>query len=822
MIDDDLVASRAPEASPAPHPPGSVAVSASPGAPEPAAPVRSSGHRQRSRTVVLVSRGPASALVERLADVGVVAVVVVEPQVTPDEFLPQVVEVVHDQVADAVVWLLDADATPAHHLARQISALGLPGLPVLAVPSSSVEGDDPQAARRHAAWVERQVVQAIGDADERSARGVRGPIPHDDLLHVLRRETRRSNATGQSAAPFPVVVAVVDISEREQLRRRFGSTGVEAAMSGVTQIVAQRASSRDLVSQDTTGGAMMLLVDRDDGWVQHRLDALCAQIADGDLAIGGEQVVVTPVVGWARAGRSDTADDEVLANARAAARAADTELDLRAHRWRPGLAAPARRWWHVARSVVALLQFAVTVLAGVILPFLVLVLAGPFGPAVASALYAFVVAALAVATASIWAEGFASLRRSPLPPLPAGPPPRASAVVAAYLPNESATIVETVRAILATDYPDLELVLAYNRPRRLPVEDVLAEIAADDPRLRLVPVEGSVSKAQNVNAALAVVTGEFVGIFDADHHPAPNAFSRAWRWIAAGHDVVQGRCIVRNGEQSWISRMVAVEFECIYGVSHPGRSRLHGFAVFGGSNGYWRTAMLRRTRMRSSMLTEDIDASIRVVGGGGRIAHDPDLRSSELAPTRLSTLWWQRLRWSQGWFQVARAHGSDIGNRFSISRRQRLGMAFLLRWREMMPWVSQFAIAVVAYELWRVGGSWSRMPTSLPLTLLLLVSLSTAPAQVLFGWRNATSEMRRHPRWFLGYLVVGSFVYSEWRNVVARVAHVRELFGTRDWIVTPRAVTPVGGSADATASTAATPARTAAEPVELVDAGAGR
>ena len=39
------------------------------------------------------------------------------------------------------------------------------------------------------------------------------------------------------------------------------------------------------------------------------------------------------------------------------------------------------------------------------------------------------------------------------------------------------------------------------------------------------------------------VRGEFVGVFDADHHPEPGAFQRAWRWLAStGTDVVQGHC----------------------------------------------------------------------------------------------------------------------------------------------------------------------------------------------------------------------------------------------------------------------------------------
>ena len=48
-------------------------------------------------------------------------------------------------------------------------------------------------------------------------------------------------------------------------------------------------------------------------------------------------------------------------------------------------------------------------------------------------------------------------------------------------------------------------------------------------------------------------------------------------------------CACCNGDASWVARLAAVEFESIYAVSHPGRARLHGFGIFGGSNGYWKT-----------------------------------------------------------------------------------------------------------------------------------------------------------------------------------------------------------------------------------------
>ena len=84
------------------------------------------------------------------------------------------------------------------------------------------------------------------------------------------------------------------------------------------------------------------------------------------------------------------------------------------------------------------------------------------------------------------------------------------------------------------------------------------------------------------------------------------------------------------------------------GSPTPAGLALHGFGIFGGSNGYWRTATLKETRLRSFMLTEDIDSSMRVLAEGGWIVSDPGLVSTELAPESWRALWGQRLRWAQG------------------------------------------------------------------------------------------------------------------------------------------------------------------------------
>jgi cellulose synthase/poly-beta-1,6-N-acetylglucosamine synthase-like glycosyltransferase len=402
-------------------------------------------------------------------------------------------------------------------------------------------------------------------------------------------------------------------------------------------------------------------------------------------------------------------------------------------------------------------------------------------------MYIIVVVALLVTAYFIWVEGFYALR--PLKPFetPGEPYPPATAIIAAYLPNEAATIVETVEAFLNIEYPNsLQVLLAYNTPKDHPIEAKLRQIAERSPRFTPYRVMSSTSKAQNVNAALAESRGEFIGIFDADHHPAPDSFVRAWHWLSNGFDVVQGHCLVRNGDASWVARTVAVEFEAIYAVSHPGRARLHDFGIFGGSNGYWRAGLLRRIRMRGSMLTEDIDSSMRVIESGGKIVADPFLVSRELAPTTLSALWHQRMRWAQGWFQVTWRHVVQGLRSPHLSIRQKIGLWYLLMWREVYPWISLQMFPIVAYWAWQAGGV-SNLDWFVRLFVLTtLFTLSTGPGQTLFAYLLAAPDIRQHPRWFVAYLMVSSLFYTEFKNTISRVAQLKELSRERQWKVTPR------------------------------------
>lgn len=560
---------------------------------------------------------------------------------------------------------------------------------------------------------------------------------------------------------------------------------------------------------------LYLLLDGSRGSPHSALRALARQMSHLQDLQGLQ--LVTPIVGYVDL-RDGNSTDQLFERAAIAFDCARSSLEIEPFKYRANVDPSRRRqvgsgvsstFKSLPPPVVLGFQLALSALVGLGFPFLVYAICDALGTDISGPIYIGVVIVLVITSTTIWAEGFLALRPT-TPPKPRGPFPIATIIIPAYLPNEAATIVETLKAFLRLDYPNLvQIILAYNGPLpRIAVEDELATIARQESgeRFLIEPmrVSGSTSKAQNVNAAVGRARGAFVGIFDADHHPHPDSLRRAWQWLSNGWDIVQGRCAIRNGDESPVARMVAIEFEQIYSVSHPGRARLHGFGIFGGSNGYWRTAALHQIRMRSSMLTEDIDSSIRALTLGYKIASDRDLISEELAPTTWSQLLHQRLRWAQGWFQVSLRRFISCMRSPHLSRRQKLGLAQLLLWRELFPWFSIQVLPILAYWIWVHG--WSYLDWTVPVFLATTVyTLSTGPGQLLFAYFLAHEPVKRRRAWFIEYLAVGTVFYTPFKDTISRISHLKEAMRERVWRVTPRKsqpFVPAGSSAGVAASSA--------------------
>lgn len=369
-------------------------------------------------------------------------------------------------------------------------------------------------------------------------------------------------------------------------------------------------------------------------------------------------------------------------------------------------------------------------------------------------------------------------------PASQSPVPRCSFLVAAYLPNEQDIILETIQYILnhvQRPAGGMELILAYNTPVDLPIEDDLRLLAKTHPELRLLRVSGSRSKAENLNAALDVVTGEITCILDADHHPAADCFYRAWRWLEYDYDIVQGRNIIRNHGHNLLTQCIAVEFESVYGVSHAAKSFLTDSTIFGGSNGYWRTSVLKQIRFNPTMLTEDIDASMRTLLSGYRIVHDRSIVTTELAPANFHSFWFQRKRWAQGWLEVSFKYQRRVWRSRKLTFLQKLYWTYLLYY---CVFYSLIALQILPLILSLFLFHGYLPPSDNPYLLFsTVVTFSSGIFQTLVTMRVAAV---RYPTFYFIQHSALIFIYTIFKNMISVVGLYDHLHGLNQWVVTPR------------------------------------
>ena len=601
------------------------------------------------------------------------------------------------------------------------------------------------------------------------------------FLEEVKREIVRVGRGGQAGC-----LAVIEIFEIHLIRQAMGQRGEAAMARQFADVLRRETRPLDFLSRNDEGHFLVLMPETSAQDAEKQLARVLASGASANYETDAGRVRLTPLCGFLKLDPAHSAAFSLRAATTSLGQARQ-QLDLHPVRWEPsaGLRQEKRPRFNLRGGIRTALQIAATLILGIAIPLGIYTFLARLGWDITGTVYVILVISLTITSALVWMEGFAALRRADPPQRPLQPYPRASAIIAAYLPNEAPTVMDTIDSFLRQDYPArLQIILAYNTPRGLPIEQELQALAEREPRFLPIKVEGSTSKAQNVNAALGNVDGEFVGIFDADHQPDPGSFKRAWRWLSSGVDVVQGHCAVRNGSASWVARMVSVEFEAIYAVSHPGRARQHGFGIFGGSNGFWRTDLLRSTRMQKFMLTEDIDSTMRALETGAKFVSDPYIISRELAPTTIKALWNQRLRWAQGWHQVSSRHAIPLLRREVFTPRQKLGLAHLLVWREMYPWISIQIFPILIYWLFLV-----QQPVSWVVPIFLattIFTLGTGPGQMYFLWRLADPAVRRRRLWLLNYFFA-SILYTEFKNIIARVAHIKEWIREKEWKVTPRA-----------------------------------
>ena len=366
-------------------------------------------------------------------------------------------------------------------------------------------------------------------------------------------------------------------------------------------------------------------------------------------------------------------------------------------------------------------------------------------------------------------------------------------LVPCYLPNEQPIILETIRHIIEKieyDYP-FTLIVCYNTPKPMEFEKTLAKLDGtvfpNGRSLRVLHVDGSISKAENLNAALDIVDTENLVIYDADHHPEPDSLliaSAAMR--THGASCIQGSTFLRS-RPTLLAAYINAEFFVTHFVFFPAMQFATSMGVFGGSNALWKTEALRGYQFRRDMQTEDIDLSARaLIGGKVHIRFEPRCRSGELPPSSFVALYHQRLRWALGWDQVTLQHMSSIWSAKRIGCCRKLGLTYILplRWGILFSaTLNAILTPVIGFWYYETTGGSLGLPIDacimLSMTCFFTVCTVVAINMVLY------EPVRRWPAVIL-FQATGS-LYIGWQILLVLVSLFKiYLKSDGEWVVTTR------------------------------------
>jgi biofilm PGA synthesis N-glycosyltransferase PgaC len=238
--------------------------------------------------------------------------------------------------------------------------------------------------------------------------------------------------------------------------------------------------------------------------------------------------------------------------------------------------------------------------------------------------------------------------------------PDVTLLIAAY--NEEARIGETLAYALRQDYGGRLAILVVDDGSTDRTRDVVAALAAEDARVRLV-VAAHGGKAEALNAALSRVATPLVATIDADTLLMPYALRHAVaRMLSSPPDTVAvaGSVLVRNSRATALARVQEWDYFLAIASVKRQQALFQGTLVAQGAFSIYRTSAVRRAGGWPNKIGEDIVLTWSLIRNGGRTIFEPTAVAFTEAPESFGRFARQRRRWARGMIEGLREHGPHL------------------------------------------------------------------------------------------------------------------------------------------------------------------
>lgn len=241
-------------------------------------------------------------------------------------------------------------------------------------------------------------------------------------------------------------------------------------------------------------------------------------------------------------------------------------------------------------------------------------------------------------------------------PLPDHPPelgdyPFVSILVPCH--NEEKQADETFSALARIDYPNLEI-LAINDGSRDRTAEILDDLSARIPQMRVVHLTRNQGKANALNAGALLARGEFLVCIDGDALLDPHAVTWFVRRMQSDGRLgaITGNPRIRN-RATLLGRLQVGEFSAIVGLIKRSQTVFGWlFTVSGVIVCFRKRALQEAGWWSAETLTDDVELTWRLQLAGWHVAFEPKALCWILMPETMRGLWRQRLRWSEGGTQT--------------------------------------------------------------------------------------------------------------------------------------------------------------------------
>lgn len=250
--------------------------------------------------------------------------------------------------------------------------------------------------------------------------------------------------------------------------------------------------------------------------------------------------------------------------------------------------------------------------------------------------------------------------------------------------NEELVIGRCLNGILELDYPKdkMEIIVVDGNSSDSTCK-IISEFAEKHSDLiRTINEKESRGKPAALNLALPYVTGEIVGVFDADSIPEKDVLAKVASYFNDKQVMaVQGRTTSLNEKKNILTRVISAEEKAWFQALLSGREKMQLFVPLNGSCQFVRFGVLKELNgWDENSLTEDVELALRLVERKQLIKYAHDVCSGQETPNGINELVKQRVRWYRGYMETALKYGRLLNslNRKTIDAEISMAGPFMM------------------------------------------------------------------------------------------------------------------------------------------------